>query len=127
MWECRSQKLSLFRLCAHSTLVFSAEGDEHLLDARDILSRLRDLHRWAAKTFLIQCWCLTCQIFFAAVGAAGSIRIVMATAPSLFLFSSIQIGVHLALTLGVGKLLGFNQRDLLLASNANVGGRHQGS
>ena len=48
----------------------------------------------------------------------------MATAPSLFLFSSIQIGTHLVLTLGAGKLLGFNQRDLLLASNANVGGKH---
>lgn len=48
----------------------------------------------------------------------------MATAPSLFLFSSIQIGTHLALTLGAGKLLGFNRRDLLLASNANVGGKH---
>ena len=76
------------------------------------------------KRVLILCWCLTCQIFFAAVGAAGSIRIVMATAPSLFFFSSIQIGMHLALTLGVGKLLGFSQRDLLLASNANVGGKH---
>ena len=76
------------------------------------------------KCVLIHCCCLTCQIFFAAVGAAGSIRIVMATAPSLFLFSSIQIGTHLALTLGAGKLLGFNRRDLLLASNANVGGEH---
>ena len=46
----------------------------------------------------------------------------MATAPSLFLFSSFQIGVHLGLTLGIGKLLGFTRRDLLLASNANVGG-----
>lgn len=77
----------------------------------------------ASKHVLIPGGCVTCQIFFAAVGAAGSIRIVVATAPSLFLFSSIQISVHLALTLGIGKLLGFSRRDLLLASNANVGGR----
>ena len=48
---------------------------------------------------------------------------VMATAPSLFLFSSIQIGVHLALILAVGKLLGIQRKDVLLASNANVGGK----
>lgn len=47
----------------------------------------------------------------------------MCTAPSLFLFSTIQISIHLALTLGVGKLFGFQRRDLLLASNANVGGK----
>ena len=47
----------------------------------------------------------------------------MATAPSLFLFSSIQIGVHLALILTAGKLLGIQRKDVLLASNANVGGK----
>lgn len=62
------------------------------------------------------------QIFFAAVGAAGSIRTVIQTAPSLFLFSSIQIGIHLAIILAAGKLLGFSRKDVLLASNANVGG-----
>lgn len=46
----------------------------------------------------------------------------MATAPSLFLFSSIQIAVHLALIMGAGKLLGIERKDVLLASNANVGG-----
>ena len=74
---------------------------------------------------LVNCLTLCClifQIFFAAVGAAGSIGIVMRTAPSLFLFSAVQIAVHLAIILGVGKLLGFRRRDLLLASNANVGG-----
>ena len=61
------------------------------------------------------------QIFFVAVGAAGSIETVLRTAPSLFLFSAIQIGIHLGLTLGTGKLLGFSRRDLLLASNADGG------
>lgn len=70
------------------------------------------------------CW-LTWQIFFAAVGAAGSIRTVIQTAPSLFLFSSIQIGIHLAIILAAGKLLGFSRKDVLLASNANVGGQQQ--
>ena len=69
---------------------------------------------------------MTWQIFFAAVGGAGSIRMVMATAPSLFLFSSIQIGVHLALIMAAGKLLGIERKDVLLASNANVGGATSG-
>lgn len=62
------------------------------------------------------------QIFFAVVGASASISTVFRTAPYLFLFCFIQIAVHLVLTLGVGSMLGFEQKLLLLASNANVGG-----
>ncbi|MCO5574210.1 hypothetical protein L7F22_027992 [Adiantum nelumboides] len=62
------------------------------------------------------------QIFFTVVGASASIWTVFKTAPFLFLFCFVQIAVHLALTLSVGHLLGFEQRLLLLASNANVGG-----
>ena len=38
------------------------------------------------------------------------------------MFCTLQIGIHLAIILGAGKLLGFRRRDVLLASNANVGG-----
>jgi uncharacterized membrane protein len=62
------------------------------------------------------------QIFFTTVGANGSISSVITTAPALFLFSLVQIAVHLGFILGVGKLLKFDMRELLLASNANVGG-----
>lgn len=44
------------------------------------------------------------QLFFAATGAAGSIRIVLATAPILFAFSALHLAVHLAILLGLGKL-----------------------
>jgi uncharacterized membrane protein len=44
------------------------------------------------------------------------------TAPYLFVFCFVQIAIHLLIILGVGKLLGFEERLLLLASNANVGG-----
>lgn len=56
------------------------------------------------------------------VGANGSVAAVVRTAPSLFVFCLLQIGVHLAIILGLGKLFGFTRRDVLLASNANVGG-----
>ncbi|KAL7003472.1 hypothetical protein U1Q18_004626 [Sarracenia purpurea var. burkii] len=62
------------------------------------------------------------QIFFTVVGASGNIWNVIQTAPSIFIFALVQIGVHLAVILGLGKLFGFELRLLLLASNANVGG-----
>ncbi|XP_068660994.1 uncharacterized protein [Aristolochia californica] len=62
------------------------------------------------------------QVFFAVVGAKGSIWNVIHTAPSIFIFSLVQIAIHLALILGLGKLMKFDEKLLLIASNANVGG-----
>ncbi|OEL28907.1 hypothetical protein BAE44_0010074 [Dichanthelium oligosanthes] len=42
--------------------------------------------------------------------------------PSIFAFASVQVAVHLLVTLGAGKLLGFDGKLLLVASAANVGG-----
>ena len=66
---------------------------------------------------------LIMQMFFAVSGAAGSIKQVFQQAPSLFLFSALQIAVHFACLLILGKLaFRLDSRDLFLASNANVGG-----
>lgn len=62
------------------------------------------------------------QVFLASVGANGSIQQVLNDAPSLFAFSLIQVFAHLGLLLGVGKLMRWQRKDVLLASNANVGG-----
>ncbi|KAH7856276.1 hypothetical protein Vadar_034792 [Vaccinium darrowii] len=62
------------------------------------------------------------QVFFTVVGASGNIWNVIYTAPSIFVFALVQIVVHLAVILGLGKLFRFDLRLLLLASNANVGG-----
>jgi len=62
------------------------------------------------------------QVFFAAVGASANIGLVVRTAPVLFVFSFIALASHLGLMLGIGKLAGFSRRDLLIASNANIGG-----
>lgn len=62
------------------------------------------------------------QIFFTVVGSNGSVRSVIKTAPSIFVFALVQVYVHLAVVLGLGKLLGLEKRLLLLASNANIGG-----
>lgn len=63
------------------------------------------------------------QIFFAAIGASGSFVAVLKTAPALFVFSTVQLAVHLVVVLFVGRvLLRLKLEELLLASNANVGG-----
>ncbi|GLU24305.1 hypothetical protein SLE2022_402500 [Rubroshorea leprosula] len=62
------------------------------------------------------------QVFFTVVGASGSIRNVINTAPSIFLFALVQVTTHLLVILGLGKLLGLDLKLLLLASNANIGG-----
>nr|XP_043634760.1 uncharacterized membrane protein YjcL-like [Erigeron canadensis] len=62
------------------------------------------------------------QVFFTVVGASGNVWSVINTAPSIFLFALVQLAVHLAVILGLGKLFRFDLKLLLLASNANVGG-----
>ena len=65
---------------------------------------------------------LVMQAFFVAVGASGSITLMITTAPSLFFFSCLQVAVHLAFLLAVGKIFMFDRAFALLASNACVGG-----
>ncbi len=63
------------------------------------------------------------QMFFAASGAAGSIRLVIESAPSLLLFSALQVSLHFISLVLVGRwILKLNTNELYLASNANVGG-----
>jgi uncharacterized membrane protein len=66
--------------------------------------------------------CVPLQVFFAAVGASADIRLVLATAPILFGWSFVALAGHLLLLLGLGRLAGFSRKELLLASNANIGG-----
>lgn len=70
---------------------------------------------------MISCLCSS-QVFFAVLGASGSIWNVINTAPSIFMFAFVQITVHLAVILGLGRLFRLDLKLLLLASNANVGG-----
>ncbi|KAL4435946.1 hypothetical protein ABPG77_000708 [Micractinium sp. CCAP 211/92] len=62
------------------------------------------------------------QLFFASVGASGSIATVMKTAPSLFLWSAVAVSTHLGVVLVGERLLGFSRKESCLASNANIGG-----
>lgn len=62
------------------------------------------------------------QLFFAVLGASGSLWNIINTAPSIFLFALVQVTVHLIVILGLGKFLKVDQKLVLIASNANVGG-----
>jgi uncharacterized membrane protein len=63
------------------------------------------------------------QLFFAASGASGSIALVIRSAPSLLLFSALQISIHFCVLMGLGRfVMKLPKKELYLASNANVGG-----
>ena len=62
------------------------------------------------------------QCFFVVIGASGSIKMMLNTAPSLFLYSFVQVTFHLGFTVFVGERFGLRRADLLVASNSNVGG-----
>ena len=62
------------------------------------------------------------QMFFAVSGASSSIKLVIQNAPSLFVYSFLQIALHFTILVSVGKLCKLNVNELFLASNANVGG-----
>ncbi|PRW59633.1 putative membrane -like [Chlorella sorokiniana] len=62
------------------------------------------------------------QLFFASVGASGSIATVMRTAPALFLWSAVAVSTHVAVVLAGERLWRFTRRETCLASNANIGG-----
>jgi len=63
------------------------------------------------------------NLFFAVTGASGIISKVVSSAPRLFLYSLLQIAGHLGFIIGVGHyLFRLPLREVLVASNANVGG-----
>lgn len=62
------------------------------------------------------------QIFFAVIGASANVLVVMRVGPSLFLFAALILTVHLAVLLLAGRVLRLDLRELVIASNANMGG-----
>ncbi len=65
---------------------------------------------------------LLMQIFFAAIGASANIAVVLEVGPVLFLFAAVILAVHLAFLLSVGRWLRLSLPELVIASNANIGG-----
>ena len=62
------------------------------------------------------------QIFFAAIGASANIFVVLKVGPVLFLFAGLILLVHLMFILFFGKLFKLDLAEIVIASNANMGG-----
>jgi len=65
---------------------------------------------------------LLMQVFFAALGASANIIVVLKVGPVLFLFAALILLVHLVFLLAAGKLFRLDLAELVIASNANMGG-----
>lgn len=66
-------------------------------------------------TFLI-------YIFLVVIGVPASIQLILTRSPILLVFTGIIVLVNMLISLGLGKLFKFNLEEILLASNANIGG-----
>lgn len=66
-------------------------------------------------TFLI-------YIFFAVIGAPASIVKIITESPLLLVYALIIVTINLLVSLVLGKLFHFNLEEIILASNANIGG-----
>ena len=61
-------------------------------------------------------------LFFFVIGVPASIGVLVRNAPVLLLFCMIIVLVNMAFCFLGGKFLKFDLEDIILASNANIGG-----
>ncbi len=66
-------------------------------------------------TFLI-------HIFFTVIGVPASIYLIITKAPLLLVFCAIIVGINMLVSFLFGKIFKFNLEEIIIASNANVGG-----
>jgi uncharacterized membrane protein len=62
------------------------------------------------------------QIFFAVIGASANVVVVMKVGPVLFVFAAVILTIHLIFLLVAGRLLRLDLSEIVIASNANMGG-----
>jgi uncharacterized membrane protein len=62
------------------------------------------------------------QVFFATIGASAHVGTVLKVGPILFVFAALILAIHLSVILLGGKLLRLELPEILIASNANMGG-----
>ncbi len=65
---------------------------------------------------------LLMMVFFAAIGASANIGVVVTQGAILFVFAAVILMVHLAVILAAGKMLKLDLLEIVIASNANMGG-----
>jgi len=65
---------------------------------------------------------LLMQVFFATLGASANIHVVLTVGPILFVFAALILLIHLLFLLAAGWLFKLDLAELVIASNANMGG-----
>ena len=65
---------------------------------------------------------LLMQFFFAAIGASANIGVVLRVGPLLFVFAALILTVHLLTILAAGRFFKLDLAEIVIASNANMGG-----
>lgn len=65
---------------------------------------------------------LLMQVFFAAIGASADVRVVIEVGPVLLLLAMVILSVHLATILAAGWLMRLDLAEIVIASQANMGG-----
>lgn len=61
-------------------------------------------------------------LFFFAIGVPASIMQIITDAPLLFVYCALIVAINMAVCFLFGKLLKYDLEDIILASNANIGG-----
>ncbi len=61
-------------------------------------------------------------LFFFVIGVPASIMMIVLNSPLLLVFAAIVVAVNMLFSLVFGKLLGFPLEEIIIASNANIGG-----
>jgi len=65
---------------------------------------------------------LLMHVFFAVIGASANIAAVLRVGPMLFVFAAVILSIHLLVILFAGKLFRLDLAEIVIASNANMGG-----
>ena len=62
------------------------------------------------------------HIFFVVIGIPASISLIMEKSPLLLVYCAIMVFVNMIFTVGLGRLFKFKIEEVIMASNANIGG-----
>ncbi|MDJ0701892.1 MAG: DUF819 family protein [Leptolyngbyaceae cyanobacterium MO_188.B28] len=79
-------------------------------------------HYFSQLTVADKIGTLLMQVFFGVIGASANIPKVLQVSPILFVLAALILTVHLAVLLLSGLLLRLDLAELMIASNANMGG-----
>lgn len=61
-------------------------------------------------------------LFFFVIGVPASIIMIITNSPLLLIFAAIIVVVNMLISLVFGKIFGFSLEEIIIASNANIGG-----